>query len=155
MMEKPRSFSAVQFIALYEVGKGILALLTAAVIWYDRDKLSLLAQVLTEGLHHFFGRFLVYQIDKLYALSQTAIHNVYAVITMLVIYALIRFGEGYGLYRERTWGYWFSFIAYGLFIPVELYEVVKRFNFVHCMVFVVNIAIMVVIYKRMKKQGLL
>lgn len=154
-MEKPRLFSAVQLIALYELGKGVLALLTAAVIWYDRERLSVLAQVLTEALHHLFGHFLVYQIDRLYSLSQTAIHNIYAVIAMLSVYALIRFGEGYGLYRERTWGYWFSFIAYGLFVPVELYEVVKQFNFIHCLVFVMNIAIMVVIYKRMKKQGLL
>lgn len=47
------------------------------------------------------------------------------VIAALSLYALIEVVEGLGLWLLRRWGEYFAFIATGLFIPFEIYELTR------------------------------
>src|SRR4051812_3816833 len=42
-----------------------------------------------------------------------------------IAYALVRFVEAYGLWRERRWAEWFAVASGGIYIPVELYELAR------------------------------
>jgi uncharacterized membrane protein (DUF2068 family) len=42
-----------------------------------------------------------------------------------LIYALMRFIEAYGLWRYRRWAVWVSLMTGGLYVPVELYELMQ------------------------------
>jgi uncharacterized membrane protein (DUF2068 family) len=37
-------------------------------------------------------------------------------------YALVRFIEAYGLWRERRWAEWFAALSGGIYIPFEIYN---------------------------------
>src|SRR5262245_18376351 len=58
-----------------------------------------------------------------------------------VAYAAVRFVEAYGLWRQRRWAEWFAVGAVGLYIPIELYELVRRLTWVRVSLLAVNVAI--------------
>jgi uncharacterized membrane protein (DUF2068 family) len=41
-------------------------------------------------------------------------------------YSLLRFAEAYGLWRERAWAEWIGIVSGGVYLPVEVYELVHR-----------------------------
>lgn len=45
---------------------------------------------------------------------------------LALAYALLRFTEAYGLWRERTWGEWIAAVSGGLYVPLEIYELAHR-----------------------------
>lgn len=74
----------------------------------------------------------------------------------IIGYALLRFVEAYGLYKDKTWAYWYSVLGYGVFIPIELYAIVtKLFNWLNVLTFLLNVVIVVVVYRSMKQKGLI
>jgi uncharacterized membrane protein (DUF2068 family) len=57
------------------------------------------------------------------------------------LYSTIRFVEGYGLWLARIWAEWFAIISGTVYLPWEVYEVIRRVTWLHCGVLVINIAI--------------
>jgi len=45
---------------------------------------------------------------------------------MAIAYAAVRFVEGYGLWFGRRWASWLGAIGGGLYVPVELYELIRH-----------------------------
>jgi uncharacterized membrane protein (DUF2068 family) len=41
------------------------------------------------------------------------------------LYASLRFIEAYGLWRERAWAEWFAISSSGIYLPIEIYELLK------------------------------
>ena len=41
-------------------------------------------------------------------------------------YSAVRFIEAYGLWRLRPWAEWFAILSGGLYLPVEIYELVRH-----------------------------
>ena len=56
-------------------------------------------------------------------------------------YALVRFVEAYGLWRERRWGEWLAAIGGALYIPFELYHLWLHVTPVKIGLLTVNIVI--------------
>jgi uncharacterized membrane protein (DUF2068 family) len=59
-------------------------------------------------------------------------------------YALFRFGEAYGLWRERPWAEWLAVISGSVYIPVEIYSLSRRPGWIKVAVLVINL--LVVLY---------
>jgi uncharacterized membrane protein (DUF2068 family) len=57
------------------------------------------------------------------------------------VYALVRGIEAYGLWYERRWAEWFALAASGIFLPVEIYEIVHHVTWPKVAIFVSNVAI--------------
>lgn len=57
------------------------------------------------------------------------------------IYAMVRFAEAYGLWRERRWAEWFAALSGGVYIPIELYELADRITWLRLTALVVNVVI--------------
>ncbi len=57
------------------------------------------------------------------------------------LYALIRLIEAFGLWRRKLWAAWFGVLSGGVYLPVELYEVVHRLSWARLAVLSVNLAI--------------
>lgn len=66
-----------------------------------------------------------------------------AVGIVALAYAAIFATEGIGLWLRKHWAEWFTVIATGSLIPLELYEVVHRFGWLKLAALVGNIAIVV------------
>src|ERR1051325_10125084 len=124
-------------IAVFEAAKGAIVLLVGLGLLslLHRDVGALAAQLvrrshLNPARHYpeIFLRAVTHVTDaRLWALAGGA-----------AAYAALRFIEAYGLWHRRVWAEWFALLAGGLYLPVELYEFVKRPTGLRLGVFLVN-----------------
>ncbi len=56
-------------------------------------------------------------------------------------YATIRFAEAYGLWHERRWAEWLAALSGGVYVPIELYELINRASWIKFGALLVNIAV--------------
>src|SRR5579864_1090667 len=56
-------------------------------------------------------------------------------------YTALRFTEGYGLWKERTWAEWVAFVSGFLLLPLEVRELVRGITLLRCAMLIGNIAI--------------
>jgi uncharacterized membrane protein (DUF2068 family) len=56
-------------------------------------------------------------------------------------YASVGLTEAYGLWREREWAQWFSLLSTALYLPPELYWMLRHPGWLKCAVLVINIVI--------------
>jgi len=60
---------------------------------------------------------------------------------MAAAYGLVRFCEAYGSWNERRWAQWLAAGSAGIYVPFELYELIRRFNWISVGALLVNILI--------------
>ena len=58
-------------------------------------------------------------------------------------YSLVRFIEAYGLWYARRWAEWFAALSGGIYVPIELFELYKRFTWLSLGALMVNLVIVV------------
>jgi uncharacterized membrane protein (DUF2068 family) len=68
------------------------------------------------------------------------------------IYAGILGTEGVGLLLRKHWAEYFTIISTGLFIPLEIYEMVHRFTWVKVLVLLVNVAIVWYLIRQLQSE---
>lgn len=132
------AFKALKAATLTAVGVTLLAT-------RQDDPADLLVQ-LALAVHlplssELFGRALTYAtqltVGKQTALAVTALG-----------YAVLMGTEGISLYLRKPWARWFTIAATGSFIPIELYEVVRNVHLVRVVVLVVNVAVVIYLYRK-------
>ena len=150
------SSESIKAVAIYEIVKGIGALLGAGALWLWHRDLDRWLATATDSWQQYFGKLLAPQIDSVVQLAQQASRNWSVFLLLICVYISLRFIEAYGLWQDKTWAYWFSVIGYGIFIPVELYYIISGpFDWFKLGIFVLNIVIVVVVYRNMKQKGLI
>lgn len=150
------SSESIKAVAIYEIVKGIGALLGAGALWLWHDDLERWLDTATLTWQQNFGQFLAPQVASIVKIAQDASDNWDLFLLVIFIYAAIRFIEAYGLWQDKIWAYWFSVIGYGLFIPIELYYLISSpFDWFNLAIFVLNVVIVIVVYRSMKHKGLI
>jgi uncharacterized membrane protein (DUF2068 family) len=133
-------------VAVLEAVKGLLAIAASFVfleIVHKNVDLEDAAQNLLYYLH----------IDPDRRLSQAFVHaagkvmdaNVTLVLVIAFVYAAGRFIEGYGLWRQRAWGEWLAIISGAVYLPFELYKLIRHPNWIHWTILLVNIVVVLYI----------
>ena len=56
-------------------------------------------------------------------------------------YATVRFIEAYGLWHMRAWAEWFAIISGSIYLPVEVYELIRHPTLVKAVVMAVNVMV--------------
>ena len=150
------SSKSIKAVAIYEIVKGLGALLGAGALWLWHQDLERWLASATESWHQNFGKLLAPQVESAVQLAQQASKNWTLFLLLIFVYVSLRFIEAYGLWQDKTWAYWFSVIGYGIFIPVELYYIiVGPFDWFKVAIFALNIIIVVIVYRNMKQKGLI
>ena len=67
-----------------------------------------------------------------------------------LVYAAVRGVEAYGLWHGRRWAEWFAALAGGIYIPVELYELVHRPGWLAFAALVLNLAIVLLMLRALR-----
>ncbi len=67
-----------------------------------------------------------------------------------LFYAVLYVVEGVGLWYEKRWAEWLTVIATSLFIPLELYEVVRHTSIARVGALVINVALVAYLYYRIR-----
>ena len=132
------AFKAFKAIALTALGIGLLATrhadLTDLLI---RLALTLHLPVTSE----LFDRILTLA-------ASLTIHKQTALAVTAFGYAALMGTEGVGLHLRRSWARWFTIIATSSLLPVEVYEIAREADFVRILIFLLNIGVVVYLYRR-------
>lgn len=67
-------------------------------------------------------------------------------------YAALFLTEGVGLMLRQRWAEWLTVIATGLFLPVEIYEILREFTILRLALFIANAAIVVFLIYRIRSK---
>jgi uncharacterized membrane protein (DUF2068 family) len=60
-------------------------------------------------------------------------------------YAVLRFTEAYGLWKQRTWAEWVALVSGTLLLPLEVREVIRGLTLLRCSLLVGNVAVVLYI----------
>jgi uncharacterized membrane protein (DUF2068 family) len=148
---------ALRSIALFEIAKGLLALVAAyGLISLRHTDLQavteefLLRHGLASGTH--IKRLFIESVARAthYPVSQIA--------SFAVVYALIRFAEGFGLWYGKHWAEWFAVLSAGLYLPLELIHFAHHPTLFTASVILLNIALILylgnlLVQERARRHG--
>jgi uncharacterized membrane protein (DUF2068 family) len=90
---------------------------------------------------------LLHELDNLFTTSSTHLHELGAV---LLVYAAVEGIEAVGLWYQRRWAEYLTFLVTTSLLPFEIYEIVTRTTALKVIAFVINVA--VVIYLLLAKR---
>jgi uncharacterized membrane protein (DUF2068 family) len=90
---------------------------------------------------------LLHELDNLFTTSSTHLHQLGAV---LLVYAAVEGIEAVGLWYQRRWAEYLTFLVTTSLLPFEIYEIVTRTTALKVIAFVINVA--VVIYLLLAKR---
>ena len=150
------SSESIKAVAIYEVVKGVGSLIGVGALWWWHANLDHWLTMATASWHDRFGQFLAPQVESAVHIAQQASKNWGVFLLLIVGYAVLRFVEAYGLWQDRTWAYWFGVLGYVIFIPIEVYYlIVSPFDWFKLGILVLNLLIVFVVYRNMKRKGLI
>src|SRR6201995_3407578 len=122
--------AGLRTVALFEALKGVVALIGAFVfirmIRHDVD--------FGDAAEHILFRFHInpshhrWSPQVLHAADKISGANIAMIMGLAIGYATLRFIEGYGLWKQRAWAEWLAIISGCLYLPFELYELIRRPN---------------------------
>jgi len=125
-------------IAMFEVTKAAIVLLLGCGVFVLMHKnLNGIAERVGQVVHVnpegklsnlFFG-----------LASHASDRNLWVLALSTLAYASVMSTEAYGLWRERAWAQWFSLLSTALYVPPELYWILRNPSWLKCAVLVTNI----------------
>jgi uncharacterized membrane protein (DUF2068 family) len=127
-------------IAMFEVTKAAIVLLLGCGLFHlMHNNLDGVAKRVVQVLH-------VNPEGKLSSLffelaSHASDRYLWVLALSTLAYASVRSTEAYGLWREREWAQWFSLLSTALYVPPELYWILRNPSWLKCAVLVTNIAV--------------
>jgi uncharacterized membrane protein (DUF2068 family) len=133
-------------VAAIEFTKGLLAV-GAGLVFVELIRKDFDLQDAAQNLLYFLN------IDPDRRLSQAFVHaaarimdaNVTVVLTITLLYATGRFIESYGLWRQRVWAEWLAIISGAVYLPFELYALIRHPTPVHWVILLINIVVVLYI----------
>ena len=130
----------LRVVALFEALKGALALLAAGGLFYV--------------IPHDFHRIVTELVGRLHLNAGKSYPNVFVriledasnaqlwlIAALVVVYAVVRFVEAYGLWYARHWGEWLAAGSGAIYVPVEIYELTRSVTWIKLGALVLNAGI--------------
>ncbi len=132
--------AALRAVAIFEGAKGLL------VLGVGFGLLSLLhrdAQVVAENLVRHLHLDPASHYPRVFIASAGKLNDrgLWLMEAFALVYAGIRFAEGYGLWHQRRWAEWFGVISGGIYLPFEAYELIRRAAWSTFAIFLANLLI--------------
>jgi uncharacterized membrane protein (DUF2068 family) len=143
---------AVHFVVLGLLGIAILVFASHRAAFRDRFYrvvTDLQGGAVAGGGHAHHG--LLGEIDKAFSLQSSRLHLFAAVI---LVYAAVEGVEAVGLWYQRRWAEYLTFIVTTSLLPLEIYELANRVSPLKVLAFVVNVAVVVYLLLAKRLFGL-
>jgi uncharacterized membrane protein (DUF2068 family) len=133
-------------VATIEATKGVLVLLLGCgLLLLIHKNLDEIADKVTDFLRvDPYGRVS----NLLYHLADKATDKGLWVLALgALVYSAVRFVEAYGLWHERNWAEWFALLSGCLYLPYEIYSIVRHQDVVRWGVLIINLLIVLYMLK--------
>jgi uncharacterized membrane protein (DUF2068 family) len=132
----------VRIVAIVEAAKGVLILLAGfSLLTLVHRQAQEVAEELVGHLHlNPANRYPRIFIDLAGRLTDG---RLWVLAGLAMTYAIIRFIEAYGLWRERRWAEWFAVASSAMYVPIELYELFAGVSPLKVIAFTVNVGVVV------------
>ena len=143
-------------VAIFEAGKGLLAI--AAAVWVItllHKDMQDVAERMLQLLHINPDRHLYQWLLR--TVGGLTPRGLWVIVSLILGYSVIRFVEAAGLWLEKEWAEWFALISGSLYVPYEIYHLVRHPTGLKWMILTINLLIVVYLawllmdsYKRRK-----
>jgi uncharacterized membrane protein (DUF2068 family) len=146
-----RGQTGIVLIGAFKLLKGLLLVVTGV------GALKLLHADIPETLNHWVeflrvdpdNRFIHKILSKALSVTPKQLAELSA---GTFFYAVLLLTEGVGLLLQKVWAEYFTVITTAAFIPLELYELVKRITIIRILVLLINIAIVAYLAARVRSR---
>lgn len=145
-------WNAVRLVALIEAIKG-LAVLAAGVGGLSLLHGNALKAAMDLVRHWHLDPRQHYPHSLLDAAAQVTDARLWLLATLALIYALVRFVEAYGLWYARRWAEWFAASSASVYIPFELYELIRHPGWVVFVVLLANLLVVGVMIQALRQRN--
>jgi uncharacterized membrane protein (DUF2068 family) len=141
-VKKKSSLSGLRTVAFFEGAKGALVLLTGfGLLTFIHKDVHLAAEQLVRHIHlnpasHYPRIFLD-------ATAHVTDMQLWFLAGSALIYSLVRFTEAIGLWYQRSWAEWFGLLTGGMYLPAEIFEVMRGVTWPKLTVLIVNSIVVV------------
>jgi uncharacterized membrane protein (DUF2068 family) len=129
-------------VAIFEFAKGLLvAVLGLGLVSISHRGLDLedIARSLLYVLHINRGRHLSQVFLR--AAERFDDVNLLAIAAGAAVYSILRFVEAFGLWTGRMWAQWLALVSGAVYLPLEIYELIRKPTTSRWMLFSVNLLI--------------
>jgi uncharacterized membrane protein (DUF2068 family) len=138
--KKERGISALRMVSLFEGAKGLLVLFVGfGLLEYIHKDIHRAAEQLVMHFHLNPARH--YPRIFIDAVQHVTDGQLWAMAFSALLYSVVRFVEALGLWYRRQWAEWFGLLTGGIYIPVELFELMRGITWPKVTVLVVNAGI--------------
>ena len=125
-MKIPRFSRVLRTVAIFEAFKGIVVLLVGAgLLSILRGDVEKLAETFVAHFH----------------LDPSNNTHLWMLAIFVIVYAILRFVEAYGLWRARVWAEWLAALSGAIYIPFEVMELTKHVNIWTIGTLIINVII--------------
>jgi uncharacterized membrane protein (DUF2068 family) len=143
---------AIHFVVLGLLGAALLVFAAHRASFRDRFYrivTDLQGGAVAGGGHARHG--LLHDIDRLFSLQSSTLHLFAAVI---LVYAAVEGIEAVGLWYQRRWAEYLTFLVTASLLPLEVYEIANRASPLKVLAFVINVAVVVYLLVAKRLFGL-
>jgi len=147
-VQDPRAHPGLRVIAMIEAIKGLLALSAAS-------GLELLGPIpLKRWVHELIERFQLEPNHGAMAWLANAINpdSVHLAAAAVGTYAVLHLIEAWGLWRDKAWASWLGCIAASVYLPFDLYALVRHPGWVSVAVLAINVLVVWVLARDLFKR---
>jgi uncharacterized membrane protein (DUF2068 family) len=135
--------TSIRAVALFEAAKGALVLLAGfGFLSLAHSDIQDLAEDLLDHLH--LNAASHYPHIFLDAVSRANDWGLWKLAALAALYAVVRFVEAYGLWRQRQWAEWFAALSGAIYIPFEIRGVMRGHGLTSIAALTINVAIVAV-----------
>lgn len=144
MISSGASRKVVRSVALFEATKGAIVLLAGfgllSLLHHDLRSLALalVGRLHLDPTHHLPSVFIE-------AASHVTDARLWFMAAIGFVYAGFRFVEAYGLWFVRTWAEWMALISGAVYLPLEIYELLRHATWIRATALVANLVVVVLI----------
>jgi uncharacterized membrane protein (DUF2068 family) len=140
--------AGLRAIALFEAGKGVLALGgAAALVAVGPVVLKQTIAALLTGLHLMEAGG-----TRPSLLDHITTETVDVAVLAILVYAIMRLIEGWGLWRHRAWASWLGCIGAAAYVPFEIYALWRHPDWLTWAVLLLNLLIVAVLARDIARR---
>ena len=134
------TYQALRPIAAFEAFKGAIVLIAGFgllnFLGKDADELAerLVHRMHLDPANHYPQIFIR-------AMANVTDTHLWLMAGFAALYATVRFVEAYGLWHERRWAEWLAALSGGVYVPVEIYELINHATWLKAGALVLNLIV--------------